>query len=438
MIDYQDWMKRTYAMGFKRSDELKALDEALKNFSPQVPSKNLAVRDAFEKWAAKERLEGHDWMESRRNKNGAITDLKKDLGIIKFRTPEEIAAFGELRRANADNLKTLFRGKTLQVKDAKAASKTTVKDVVSAAKELKSAVSAIKAGGTVTKAASDMDARKLVTDFCGGTSNVLAEHLGEVVGAVSDLIPILGLAKTGISLVSKLSTIAQNSWLQYHDAERKRAAFAPGDPVAAFDAVMVCIGNETKEAAVDAAMIAAKLATDIAAQVATCGAASIAQKVTSAANAAGKLAKDLYLFARDAKEIEAANKLIMAEQFDLSLFKASPLLGCYVVCCSDWSALVAMSLYSYGKPGFKVEVESLKQKADPVIAKANHLIIAARYEVKGLVGLKGIGLKQASTFDKLLAKVKSFVITPEDKATWDKSRIQGIGPDDFKKGAAHA
>ena len=434
MISYDDWMKKTYAMGFRRSPEMQAIDQAIKNFTGGSFQKRLAVIQAMDTWMEKEKREQPDgnWRKSRRNKDGIIEITYKEFGgVIRFRTPEEIAAMGVLRRAYADNLRTLFQGKELQVKDSNAASKTTKEDIKSTADELKKAVEVARKG--LNQPNKIHDATEFAGKLCGGNARtILGSSFDQVKTSLGELMPLLGILKGGASLAGKLYTIADNAWMKYRTCENARSSFAPGDPSAALDAVMVCITREMAEAGVDAAMIAAKLAADITAAIVTGGAGVIAGQITSAANAAGKLAKDLYLFSRDQKEIGPANELIRQEQFDLTLFKASPLLGCYVIACSDWSAVVAMAVSSYGKPGFKVQVEVMKKKADPVILKSGDLVRKSRYEIPGSASWKGI-VAEKSTLDKLKAKLKDFVIGPEHKEVLETGRIEGMDLEKYEK-----
>jgi len=117
------------------------------------------------------------------------------------------------------------------------------------------------------------------------------------------------------------------------------------------------------------------------------------------AGAAEKLAllvQEIYLFARDWNEMNEANKLLAAGPYDLSLFKTYPLLGCYLIGNSDTSAIINMAVGDYGRAGWKFEVEDMVKKAQPVFEKSREVILASRYEIKGLQGMKGTVVDRAA------------------------------------------
>ena len=75
LIDSKSWLTRTSAVGFFRSDELKDLDYALKDYEASKTDANLAkVRRTFERWKLKE---GMGWRQSRRNTTGAFSKLEE-------------------------------------------------------------------------------------------------------------------------------------------------------------------------------------------------------------------------------------------------------------------------------------------------------------------------------------------------------------------------
>lgn len=389
MITYDEWMKGTYVMGYPRSAELKALDAAIQSFKPQVPSSRRAIEVALENWKKKEQQAGQRWQDSRRNKNSKIVEkLDQELHhIIRPRTPEELEALWEIRKGNQQNLKTLFAGKQLVVKKSKAASGAGT--VLSAAQSVESSV---KSGMGAAKAAiGGANPTQIVNALCGGSSSALGTSSGAVVSAITKAMPILSVVKGGVSVGSKLVNIAQSAWMKYRTAEQARASFAPGDPAAALDAVLVMIGREMKETAADAASEALKLAADITAVVVTGGiAAPVTSYVTDFARNLGTLCYSVYLFSRDQREAETANVYLLNGPWDLTLFKYSPLLGCYVLACSSTSAIIAMAVNSYGRPGWMCDTEVMKKKADPLIDKAGALVRNSRYEIPELSHFKGI------------------------------------------------
>ena len=438
MISHEEWMKGTYVMGYPRSEEMKAIDAALQNFKPQVPSSRKAIETALEAWKAKEEKSGNHWLDSKRNKSGTIEKLDFELyHIIRARTPEELTAMRELRRANEENLKTLFAGKQLVVKTSQKASGSAAiaTAVNSVEKSLKSGIKAAKA------AAANASPTQIVNALTGGDSSVLGASQSGVLGTLSKAVPVLSVAKTGVSLALTLKGIADNAWMKYRTAEQARSSFAPGDPSAALDAVLQMIGREMREQAFDAGKQAATLATQVTSLVLTGGiVAPVMGYVNDFAASVGDLCANIYLFSRDMKEAGIANKYMLNGPWDLSLFKYSPFLGCYVIACSTDSAVIAMSVHQYGKAGWMVDAKRMKEKAAPVMEKAGDLIRSARYEIPELSHTKGVVPSSINKWSNLFtAKAKAFKYEKETSkdegakfkpvvpAHVDKSRIVGFG-----------
>jgi hypothetical protein len=436
MITIEEWMKGTSVFAYPRSPEMKAIDEAIRSFKEQSPSSRKAIETALENWKEKEKKSGQDWMQSRRNKNGTIEKLDAELHhLIRTRTPEELVAMWEVRKGNEQNLKTLFSGKQVVVKNSKAASGAgTISSAASSVeKSLKSGVKAVKA------AASGASPTDIVNQLCGGSSSILGTSGNAVLSAFSKAMPLLNVISGGVSVSSKLVSIAKSGWMKYRTAEQARSSFAPGDPAAALDALKVMIGREMKETAFDAASEALKLGADITALVASGGiAAPVTSFVTDFARNVGQLCYTVYLFGRDQSEAGTANRYLIKGPWDLSLFKYCPLLGCYVLACSTTSAVIAMSVHQYGRPGWLVDTEVMKKKADPLIDKAGELIRGGRYEIPELSHFKGVVSPSINKWSNLfLAKASAFkyeLETSKDEGAKFKPHVPTKGelPADFK------
>lgn len=93
MISYDEWMKGTYVMGYPRSPEMKAIDFALQNFKPQVPSSRRAIADALEVWKDKETKSG----DLIRNARYEFPELSHFKGIV----PPSINKWSNLFMAKA-------------------------------------------------------------------------------------------------------------------------------------------------------------------------------------------------------------------------------------------------------------------------------------------------------------------------------------------------
>ncbi|MFL5297775.1 MAG: hypothetical protein ACJ798_15465 [Phenylobacterium sp.] len=77
LIDHSRWLSRTSVLGRIRSAQLKAIDDALKAYEISGSEADLSkIRVALAAWKAKE---GAGWKISKRNANGALTELDKRL-----------------------------------------------------------------------------------------------------------------------------------------------------------------------------------------------------------------------------------------------------------------------------------------------------------------------------------------------------------------------
>lgn len=89
LFDSKTWQSRTSVVGAFRSDELKALDAALKAYESGKTDANLSkVRQTFEAWKLKQ---GVSWKQSRRNSNAAFSQLEDRLNPRTSKTPYDDA-----------------------------------------------------------------------------------------------------------------------------------------------------------------------------------------------------------------------------------------------------------------------------------------------------------------------------------------------------------
>ena len=66
------------------------------------------------------------------------------------------------------------------------------------------------------------------------------------------------------------------------------------------------------------------------------------------------------------------------------------MLGCYLLACSDISAVINLSIGQFGSYQWVDKIEMLKSKADRAIDKAGDLIRDSRYEVPEFRHSKGV------------------------------------------------
>ena len=91
------------------------------------------------------------------------------------------------------------------------------------------------------------------------------------------------------------------------------------------------------------------------------------------------------------QELIEGNKILEnPSQLDLKVFKASPLLGCYLLTCSDTSSVINFSLAEIGTPGWMDKVEKMKKKGfDTLVKLATKEITSSRLYLDGLKSDKG-------------------------------------------------
>jgi hypothetical protein len=109
------------------------------------------------------------------------------------------------------------------------------------------------------------------------------------------------------------------------------------------------------------------------------------------ASALSKLIQELYILGRDYTEMKAGNKrLIDPGTLDMTVFKDCPILGCYIISCSDTSMVANFFVADMGLPGWMDKVEKMKKtQLDPLIKNANKAIVSSHLTLDGLKANKG-------------------------------------------------
>jgi hypothetical protein len=391
LISYDVWMKETYSYTKPRSKELRFIDEALKVYKDGEPLRLTVLKTAFNEWKAKQ---GENWRSSVRNRTKICEKMDLLLNqpdAARPITAADLERFQLIETANKTNLVRMFRGQKLTVKPSVVLG--TGRDVEQAVHKFKAATPPRPASAPApsTGGGSDLTAKihELLSSTFGGlpiseVQHAMGDFYHELFGAV---IPFFGMFKSGGKAVVGWIQVARQSWAMYK-ADDARGSFAPGDPAAAFLAVLELMERQRNSTARDASIQTATFTAQALFTGLDAGLAS--GPMIGAASTLATVMHKLVLFARDYKETGKANKLLQAGKLDLSLFGVCPLLGAYIVACSDTSAVINMAVCDYGKPGWRFDVEGMKVKADPVITKAGSLIRASRYEIVSLRGNKGV------------------------------------------------
>ena len=447
--DLSFWNLRTKP--FIDSDPmLKAVDSALTdyranptdnrtvNLSNALMGWKLTVEDRVEK-AAKD---PKNTAEARRGLEGllfVIQKLDEELGA----TAKHGDALEALKQARARILER-FQGKRFVVRKTREAA--VLKVMGSSTKEVgesfKNAVQAAKQGGTpeqlaailcpeepryassalagaqnwargpspapripVRVEAARQGCQQVWDALTGNISEALNEPILTQAAKVLDYVaPILTLAKGGIKVGSKIVDLGKQGWTRYHKLPAAHTAILPGTPEAALDAVSRMIDKEMTETAVDFAKEGSKWGAEVAAFAMGGGGIGLqlAKYITGLLGSLGELCFTIYQFHRDRKEVNEVNQHLQSDSLDLSVFKVSPLLGCYVLACSNSSDII-ITMKRFGEPGWNADLtgELKTKKLDPLIDKARELMRKSSYEIPELS--KWGGHEKSSVFSRVAA-----------------------------------
>jgi hypothetical protein len=401
-MTHAQWMKDTAALGRVRSDELKAVDgalatyeRALANSSGSVLNEKRALQRALEHWKAAQMAKGQDWRNSLRNKLKAVEKLDAELGMVIVGAgglnsrgelvidPAEMEARKIIANHVRNNTRTLFAGAQLSPRFTQVAS-----DVQGAMSSFKSAAKSISSVGASAGPSLNQQVQSLLVSLFGSaTASQVQGALGPTSAEfLTNVTPFVGAIKSGGQAIVKWGQAAKGLYAKSKMANAADS-FAPGDPAAAFDAILRIQQREINQNVASAGIYTTSAAAKAAFTAADFGA--ISGPVLGAAETLALLVQKIYVFARDWNEMNDANTLLKAGTLDLTLFKTCPLLGCYLIANSNTSDVINLAVGDYGRPGWKFEVEAMVLKARPVFDKASEVIKGSRYEIKSMRGMKG-------------------------------------------------
>jgi hypothetical protein len=390
-MTYERWTKDTSVALSRRSDKLRAVDQALKAYWDEKDDTKRGglrpgVKTAFDAWKAEAQpgQKGSEW--EIRNRSGApeILDGELSAKVTAGLQPDEAKAWAVVEQHHREALAEMFKGQKLVVKN------TTVWEAVhDAHEEFKKLHDA--AAPHLPVVADAVDGKRLagevVDAVLGDTKQKLIDDFTQLRNKLADFavyaVPFLGhLGGPWGELAKEWKETAQKGWGLFKIRNAK-GAFAAGDPAAAFDAMHKSLKDDMKKEATKAAVGTVfgvgKIAT---------ATVPIAPQVIDAAEALAKLLFQLKELAEDAADAAKANALIEQGKLDANLFEASPLLAAYYLANSDTSAVIFLAR-PFGTPGFVRETEEMVKKARPVLDQAKDTILDASYEIPALRHMKG-------------------------------------------------
>lgn len=310
-------------------------------------------------------------------------------------TRADYIGFAEIKRARERNVSAMFRGTQLKL-GAKPLSKVlkSVDAKVKDAKRLAAGAKGTRAASGVSGVATSAMAEQ-VRDFikaCADVADIGA--IAEAIGAealadmVAELVPLVGIFKSGKDMVAAGAKVAVEAHNLYRFGSYK-SGFLSGDPAAAADAVKVIIERDLAKHSINLARHSAATGLKIAGAFVDFGTATTV--AVGVANSVAALALELAVLGMEIKELRAGNAVLKGDQaITVAVFTECPILGCYLLTCSDTSTVANMFVADIGLPGWMDKVELLKKKKmDPLLKIATAAINASRLQLENLSQDKG-------------------------------------------------
>jgi hypothetical protein len=227
-----------------------------------------------------------------------------------------------------------------------------------------------------------------VHDYSDMVSAVSSEALHTAVGEIT---PFLGILTSAYGSVKAWKAVFQGGYNLYKDNQAKIDVL-PGDPRAAAEAIIALLERKLTNDSVSAARNTASLAGKVGGLFADFGTATTA--AIGVANAAAALAQELAMLGLDYTDKQAGNRrLADPATIDLTIFKDCPILGCYIIVCSDTSNVLNFFVADIGLPNWMDRVEDMKKNSlDRLIKDANKFIVTSRLHLEGAPTDKGIAV----------------------------------------------
>lgn len=221
--------------------------------------------------------------------------------------------------------------------------------------------------------------------FGGASPHEIATHLFNTVGTdtvkiAESVLPIVSNITSGAKMLLAWGSAALARYREWSTSTHSHA-IAEGDMREAFKALALLLDRQTTAATIQATIQTADFATRTAMSFVDFGAAS--GTLVSAVSTLSKFVHKLYLVGREYGETRHARRLLSDPgKLDFSLFSAYPLMGCYMLVCSDLSELIVMTRdeamkngVSFGSDGWMDDVEVMKKDhIDPILEAAARLI----------------------------------------------------------------
>jgi hypothetical protein len=384
----------------------------------------MGAKKALVAWIDDQNKKRQDWHRSVRNQDHAVEELYKQLGVLGTAVPykniteemDDKLAKAHIRREQRVAAAKMFDGRTLKFKDSfwgisrKKCAEGRSKLFNSAKNVGKSTVGV---GGNIASVGSSAysigsDLKTTIQTIMGTlapeTQSALVEHVfGEGIAQfVANVTPVIGVVSSGAKAIKDWVGVAMNV-SKATEMESRYGDVRMGDPSAALESIVAIIDRQIKKQTADAAIHTTAFTAKGISALADGGTATNA--VLGALETIAVLLNTLADLVIDARQVDAGNALIVAKQFDLTMFSKCPILGCYYVAVQDHSTIMDFDFANMGKANWQQEAQRLKYAITPVIKQAGVLIDKSRVEIKGMEEAKGV--YQRSLWNVINLKYKS-------------------------------
>lgn len=321
------------------------------------------------------------------------------MSSIKPLSRAEFTAMGVLANARRQMTVNMFTGTRLKFGTTSILSSG--KSLLSSGKKLKSGVTTLAKGGkTASKAATVPGMQEAFQNFiteCAdvdGIQDVIEAIGGEALHElVSEVTPYLGVVTSTVKLAKAGKAVVEDGYNLYKSDDYK-SGFRMGDPYAAAEAIQIIIKRDLAQHSVKLAQQTVATGAKIGGLFADFGTATTA--AIGVANTLASIGLQLFSLGLDIKDMRAGNKrLATPNTLDLTVFNDCPILGCYLLTCSDTSAVANMFVADIGLPGWMSRIEEMKKKQmDPMLKIATKNISSSRLQLEGLGSDKGTHTKK--------------------------------------------
>jgi hypothetical protein len=242
--------------------------------------------------------------------------------------------------------------------------------------------------GIPSEAALEHDAKDLLALAMSLPHSEVAAALGDIIEPiVKEVVPLFGLLYSSYKSVQSWRAVVSNA-RDLYKADYYLKGALPGDPLAAAEAVNVTIKRFLATNTADAVRNTASASAKVAGLFADLGTATTAS--IGAASALASLIQSLAIMGREYREMKAGNRRLKDPgTLDATVFSNCPVLGCYLLSCSDTFMVVNFLVKDMGSTDWMTNVEAMKKRLEPLIENATKAIVSSHLTLQGLQANKG-------------------------------------------------